>query len=154
MFPDCFDNYRTIFDPVCHRFFDVDVLAGAEGIEHDALMPVIGCSHDNCVDIFPIQQFLVIGEIRRDRSVSSLLCAFKVPLVAIAYFNKVRLLSVFGSLDQDISANAETDEAEVYSIVRARWFRERRLRNCDQLPIHDERNACRLRRCADELPSG
>ena len=73
-------------------------------------MPMIGCRHNNCIDVFPVEQLLVLCEIRRDFAFRALLCAFEVPLVAIADFHQVCLPGFFGGLKQYVSANPEADK--------------------------------------------
>ena len=46
---------RGEFFSVGHRLFDIDVLARAQRVEHDAPMPVIRGRHDHRVDVFAVQ---------------------------------------------------------------------------------------------------
>jgi hypothetical protein len=125
------DHCRAVFTSVGHRLFDIDVLTRAQRVEHDALVPMIGCRHNDCIDVFPVEQFLVLCEIRRNLTFGVLLCAFEVPLVAIADFHQVCLPRFFGGLEQYVSANPEADEPEVYAVIRPCRFRQRGGRKID-----------------------
>ena len=94
-------------------------------------MPMIGCRHNDCIDVFAVEQFLVLCEIGRDLPVSALLCAFEVPLVAIADFHQVCLPRFFGGLEQNVSANPDADEPDVHPVIRACSFRQQRGRKSD-----------------------
>src|SRR5208282_2037034 len=49
----CLDDFGAIFDILGHGLFDVDVLAGAERVENDGQVPMIGSGDSNSVNVLP-----------------------------------------------------------------------------------------------------
>ena len=61
IFLRCGDHLEALGDGVRHGLFAVDVFAGVAGIDDDALVPVVGNGGDDAVDIFAVEQFLIVA---------------------------------------------------------------------------------------------
>jgi hypothetical protein len=58
---DGLDHPVALLDGVAHRFFDVDVLAGFDGVDHHLGVPVVGGGDEDGVDVLAFQQAAVVA---------------------------------------------------------------------------------------------
>jgi len=106
--PRRLNHLGTVFDPMGHGLFDVDVLAGTKRIEHHRQVPVIWCGNDHGVDVLPVEQPLVLSEVRRDLAVGAFLGPRELAMVTIAGLYQVCLPGLLGGFEQNIASNPET----------------------------------------------
>ena len=66
-----------------HGFLAVDVFARGQSIDHHLLMPMIGYSNDDGVDLFVVQQLLVAAR-RLDRLSYDFSCQFMTAIIEIS----------------------------------------------------------------------
>src|SRR5213082_3581441 len=124
--PRRFNYFGAVFNLMGHGLFDVDVFAGAERVEHDGQVPIIGRGDDDGVNVFAVEQLFVLSEVGVDFAVGALLGAREVALVTIADLDQVVLSGFFGGFEQNVAANSETDEAQVDAVAGAGGLRQRR----------------------------
>ena len=84
----CCDNSRTFFYRMNYRFFAVHVFACFERVYSYLLVPMVGCSDDYCVHIFPGQYFLIAA--RCENVVTPFgFCIRKPAIVQVAHSNEL-----------------------------------------------------------------
>ncbi len=59
------DHGKSVGDIVRHGLLAIDVFAGVAGVDYDAPVPVIRHRGDDAVDVFAIEQFLVVARGRQ-----------------------------------------------------------------------------------------
>jgi hypothetical protein len=108
---------------VRHRLLNIDVLAGADRVDHDLLVPVVGNGGHDAVDVFVLQQFVIApggGQVRADnffgQSVTAIIEVAGRHALHPRQFDRVR--------EQARSLHADADDPEAYSITGRHGLRQ------------------------------
>jgi len=77
------DHRHAVVDVLYHRLFAIDIFACLHGGNGDRAVPVIGRSDDHCIDIFAIEDFLIVLR-REDEGTVDLFHMGQAAVVAVA----------------------------------------------------------------------
>src|SRR6516162_4785034 len=113
---------------------------------------MIGRGDNNSVNILPVEQPFVLGEVCLDLAVGALLRPCEVALVTIANLDEVRLCGLLGGFEQNVASNPEANESKVDAVVRAGWPRQRRGVERNPIPVqHKSQSSCASRTTEHEV---
>ena len=114
---DGIDDAVAFFNGVAERLFDIDVFAGADGVDEHSGVPMVRCGDDDGVDGFVVEElsvvFLTLGTGGGD-----LEACLDVWRVDVADRGDLEA-DFFELAGQEAAATAGTDEAEVGAAVCA-----------------------------------